>query len=76
MLAHSFIRFYVVTKFILPTVKNLKFSTPKFDDKCEYWQEHKGQHSVERQYILDLKVYCRKIRPYIHFYTQQIASLT
>ena len=26
MLAHSFERFYVVTKFILPTVKDLKFS--------------------------------------------------
>ena len=27
MLAHSFDRFYVVTKFILPTIKDLKFST-------------------------------------------------
>ena len=61
MLAYSFNRSYVVTKFILPTVEDLKFSTLKFDDKCEYLQEHKGQHSVERQYILDLKVYCRKI---------------
>ena len=48
MLAHSFDRFYVVTKFILPTVQDLKFPTLKFDDKCEYLQEHKGQHSVER----------------------------
>ena len=27
MLTHSFNRFYVVTKFILPTMKDLKFST-------------------------------------------------
>ena len=27
MLAHSFDRFYVVTRFVLPTVKDLKFST-------------------------------------------------
>ena len=33
MLAHSFNRFNVVTKFILPTVEDLKFSTLKFDDK-------------------------------------------
>ena len=68
MLAHSFDRCYVVTKLILPTVKDLKFSILKFDDECEYLQEHKGQHSVERQCILDLKVYSRKLRPYIHFY--------
>ena len=41
MLAHSFDRFYVVTKFILPTVNDLTFSTIKFDEKCEYLQEKK-----------------------------------
>ena len=30
ILAHSFNRFYVVTKFILPTVEDLKFSTLNF----------------------------------------------
>ena len=39
MLAHSFHRFYVVTKFILPTVEDLKFSTLNFDAKCEHLQE-------------------------------------
>ena len=33
MLAHSFDRFYVVTKFILPTIHDLKVSTIKYDDK-------------------------------------------
>ena len=60
MLAHSFNRFYAVTKFILPTVEDLTYSTFKFDDKCEYLQGNKWQHLIERQYILDLKVYCRK----------------
>ena len=41
MLAHSFNRFYIITKFILPTVKDLKFSMFKLDDECEYLQEHK-----------------------------------
>ena len=32
MLAHSFDRFYVVTKFMLPTIGDLKFSKLDFDD--------------------------------------------
>ena len=75
ILTHSFDRFYIVTKFILLTVKDLKFSTLKFDDECEYLQEYMGQYSVERQYILDLKVYCTKIQSYVHFYKQQIVYL-
>ena len=62
MLAYSFDGFYVVTKFILPTVEVLRFSTLSFDDKCEYLQESKGQNSEEKQYILDVITYCRKIR--------------
>ena len=34
MLVHSFDRFYVVTKFILPTIGDLKFSQLDFDDTC------------------------------------------
>ena len=33
MLAHSHNRFYVITKFILPTIKDLKFSKLNFNDK-------------------------------------------
>ena len=36
MLAHLFNRFYVVTKFILPTINELKFSRIKFNEKCEF----------------------------------------
>ena len=36
MLAHYFDRFSVITKFILPTINDLKFLTIKFDEKCEY----------------------------------------
>ena len=52
MLPHSFNRFYVVTKLILPTVEDLKFLMLKFNDRCEYLQENKGKHSEEKQYIL------------------------
>ena len=36
MLAHSFDRFYVVMKFILPTANDTKLSKFKFDGDCEY----------------------------------------
>ena len=50
MLGHSFDRFYVVTKFILP-IEDLKVSTLNFNDKREYLQENKGQISEEKQHI-------------------------
>ena len=39
MLAHSFDRFYVVTKFILPSIKELKFSKLNYDSICTYLNE-------------------------------------
>ena len=64
MLAHSFNRFYVVTTFILPTVKDLDLSTLNVNTKCEYLQEKEKEHSsAAREHILDLITYCRKIKP-------------
>ena len=42
MLAHSFDRFYVVTKFLLPTINDLTFLTINFDETCDYLQENNG----------------------------------
>ena len=42
MLVHSFHRFYIVTKFIIPTVNDLKFLTINFDETCNYLQEKDG----------------------------------
>ena len=39
MLAHSFDRFYVVTKFILPFLKDLKFCKFNNDGACAYLNE-------------------------------------
>ena len=36
MLSHSFDRFSVVTKFILPTMNDLKLSPIKYDKECKY----------------------------------------
>ena len=36
MLAHLFDKFYVVTKFILPMIDDLKLSLIKYDKECKY----------------------------------------
>ena len=36
MLSHSFDRFYVVTKFILQTIEDIKLSPINFDSECKY----------------------------------------
>ena len=36
MLTHSFDRFYVITKFILPTLDDLKLSPIRYDKECNY----------------------------------------
>ena len=36
MLVHLFDRFYIVTKFILPSIEDIKFSKLKYDHLCIY----------------------------------------
>ena len=45
MLAHSFDRFYVVTKFMLPTIGGLKFSKLNFNDTCAYTENKFAQNT-------------------------------
>ena len=73
MLAHSFDRFYVVTKFILPTLDDLKLSPIKYDRECKYLHNLDDQDNEQiRQNIKDLLLYCSKLRPYMSFYKMQI----
>ena len=73
MLAHSFDRFYVDTKFILPLVNDLKFSTTDFGKTCHYLNEDFRCHHNCKEYISNLKIYCKKIIPFVHFYKEQIS---
>ena len=50
MLAHSFDRFFVVTKFMLPAIGNLKFSKLDFDYTCTY-MENEYAHNTESREI-------------------------
>ena len=60
MLAHSFDRFYIVTKFILPSIGDLNFSTLNYDNTCAYLDE-KNRYDTDSK--LDLMTFCKKIEP-------------
>ena len=74
MLTHLFDRFYVVTKFILPTIGDLKFSKLNFDDTCTYMDNKYAQNTESRNYMLDLNTFCKKIEPFVIYYKRLINS--
>ena len=45
MLTHSFDRFYVVTKFMLPSLGDLKFSDLNYDNTCTYLDNRNTQNT-------------------------------
>ena len=45
MLAHSFDRFYVVTKFMLALLGDLKFSDLNYDKTCAYLDNRNAQNT-------------------------------
>ena len=65
MLYHSFDRFYVVTKFEIPKIEDLKLATFTFDLACEHLNNPKI-------YINRYLKHCQKIAPYVKFYQKQI----
>ena len=60
MLAHSFDRFYVVTKFILPTIGDLNFSKLNYNDTCTYVDNKNAQNTETRKCMLDLKTFLQE----------------
>ena len=73
MLAHSFDRFYVVTKFMLSTI-DLKFSKFDFDYTWAYMKKEYAPNTDSRKYLLELKTYCNKIKPFVNYYSKLIQS--
>ena len=73
MLAHSLDRFYVVTKFILPMMDDLKLSPINYDKDCKYLNDLDDNDDEQiKTNIKDLITYCAKRRPYMAFYRMQI----
>ena len=65
MLSHSFDRFYVVTKFEMPKIKDLKLTTFTFDLTCIHLESDK---TFMQKYLK----YFQRIVPYVRFYQKQI----
>ena len=67
MLLHSFDGFYVVTRFALPTIKDLKFSQIKFDSNCSYLDVDVNKSKFPTQYLPNIKNFCKDVVPFIYF---------
>ena len=74
MLVHSFDRFYVVTKFMLPTIGDLKFSKLDSDYTCAYMEKEYASNTDSRKYMLALRAYCNKFKPFVTYYEKLINS--
>ena len=72
MLAHSFDRFYIVTKFMLPSLGEIKFSKLIFDHTCTYMNKEYAPNMDSRKYLTELKTYCNKIKPFVSHYNNLI----
>ena len=64
--------FYVVTKFLLPTIGDVKFSNLDYDNTCAYLDNKNAQNTETRKYMLDLKTFCKKIEPLVVYYKRLI----
>ena len=74
MLVHSFDRFYIVTKFILPSIGDLDFAKLNYYNSCAYL-DNMHIHSTEtRKYMLDLITFCKSIEPFVVYYKRLIKS--
>ena len=72
MVSHSFDRFYVVTKFELPKVQDLKFDSIPHDKGCNHLEEVKTKGGYNTGMIDEIKQYCVKIVLHIDYYRKQI----
>ena len=65
----------MVTKFILPTLDDLKLSPLKYHKECKYICDLDDQDNEQiKQNIKDLLSYCSKLSPYMAFYKMQIKA--
>ena len=72
-LVHLFDRFYVVTKFILPMMDDLKLSLINYGKECKYLSDLDDNANEQiKTNIKDLITYCAKLTPYMAFCKMQI----
>ena len=68
----SFDTFYVVTKYELPKVEDLKITSISYHSNCKYLNDAKSKKDCSIELIKAMKIYCAKILPHIAFYKKQI----
>ena len=71
-LSHSFDRFYMVTKFELPKVQDLQFTTIPYDKGCNHLDDAKSKGGYPLGLTEEVKEYCVKIVLHIAYYRKQI----
>ena len=74
MLAYSFDRFYMITKFILPSIGDLNFSILNYDNICAYLDNKNVSNTESKKHMLDLMIFGKKIEPYVFYYKGLIKS--
>ena len=74
MLGHSFDRFYITVKFMLPSLRDLKFSNLNFDYSSTYMNKKYTPNMDSSKYLTKLKTYCNKIKPFVSHYSKLIKS--
>ena len=73
-LAHSFDRLHIVTKFMLPSMGDIKFSKLNFDHTCAYMSKEYAPNMDSRKYLTELKTYCNKIKLFVSHHNNLIKS--
>ena len=74
MLAHLFDRFYIIMKFMLPSMGDIKFSNLNFDHSCTYMNKKYAPNTDSNKYLAELKTYCNKIKPFVSHYSKLMKS--
>ena len=62
----------MVTKFELPKVKDLEFTTIPYDTGCKHLDAAKTKERYPLGLINEVKEYCIKIAQYVAYYKKQI----
>ena len=71
---HLFDRFYVVTKFLLPSISDLNFSKLNYNNTCTYLDGINICETNTKKYLLDRLAFCKKFEQYVSYYKRQIKS--
>ena len=74
MLGHLFDRLYVVAKFMLPMIQDIKFSKLNSDNTCTYMKKEHAHNTDLRKYLTELRTYYNKIKPFVSYYSKFIHS--